>query len=302
MWSLHRLSALDGIAVLPRRSKFEGIRRDLCGLPPVLGRVGSLEVRLATTAKEIRRAQRLRYKVFFAEGGASADRHMALTRRDLCEFDQVCDHLLVIDHAAGSSRLGIVKSKVVGTYRLLRQEVAQCSFGFYSAREFDIAPLLERHRDKRFMELGRSCVNKEYRTKRTLELLWHGIWVYVLHHKIDVMIGCASLDGTNPQALALPLSFLHHRARADQEYDARARGERYVDMHFLSENAIDERRALNALPPLLKGYLRVGARIGEGAVIDHQFGTTDVLIIMPIASIEARYISHFGPSAGRLAA
>jgi putative hemolysin len=276
--------------------------RHLGGLSACLGRVGSLEVRLATTKKEIRKAQRLRYQVFFEEGGASADRTMALMRRDICAFDRVCDHLLVVDHAAPTKRLGIAEPKVVGTYRLLRQTVAQRHFGFYTAREFDIDPLLQRHRDKQFLELGRSCVRKEYRTKRTLELLWHGIWVYVLHHNIDVMIGCASFEGTDPQALALPLSFLHHHARADAAYCARARSDRYVDMHLLAQKAIDGRKALQALPPLLKGYLRVGASIGEGAVIDHQFGTTDVLVIMPVASIEARYIAHFGPGAERLAA
>jgi L-ornithine Nalpha-acyltransferase len=303
MWSLQGPFALDNaIAFLPRHSKTERVKQSLRGLTPTLGRIGALEVRLATTKKEIRQAQRLRFKVFFEEGGASADRKMALMRRDICAFDRVCDHLLVIDHAARGKRLGIVKPKVVGTYRLLRQDVAQRNFGFYTAREFDIAPMLARHSDKHFLELGRSCVSREYRTKRTLELLWHGIWVYVLHHRVDVMIGCASLEGTDPQALALPLSFLHHRARGDQAYHARARSDRYVDMQFLAESAIDGRKALNALPPLLKGYLRVGAMIGEGAVVDHQFGTTDVLVIMPIASIEGRYIAHFGPSAERLAA
>jgi putative hemolysin len=224
---------------------------------------------------------------------------MALMRRDICVFDRVCDHLLVVDHAAPAKGLG---PQVVGTYRLLRQTVAQRHFGFYTAREFDINPLLERHRDKQFLELGRSCVRKEYRTKRTLELLWHGIWTYVLHHNIDVMIGCASFEGTDPQALALPLSFLHHHARADVAYSARARSEQYVDMHLMAQKAIDGRKAVQALPPLLKGYLRVGASIGEGAVIDHQFGTTDVLVIMPVAAIEARYIAHFGPGGERLAA
>jgi putative hemolysin len=298
MWRPHGPFSLAVIARPRQRHR----ARHLGGLSPCLGRVGSLEVRLATTKKEIRKAQRLRYQVFFEEGGASADRAMALMRRDICAFDRVCDHLLVVDHAAPTKRLGIAEPKVVGTYRLLRQTVAQRHFGFYSAREFDIDPLLERHRDKQFLELGRSCVRKEYRTKRTLELLWHGIWVYVLHHNIDVMIGCASFEGTDPQALALPLSFLHHHARADAAYSARARSDRYVNMHFLAPKAIDGRKALQALPPLLKGYLRIGASIGEGAVIDHQFGTTDVLVIMPVASIEARYIAHFGPGAERLAA
>ena len=88
---------------------------------------------------------------------------------------------------------------MVGTYRLLRQDRAEAHFGFYSSGEYDLAPLLERHPGKRFLELGRSCVLKPYRTKRTVELLWHGIWTYVLHHRIDAMLGCASLEGTDPR-------------------------------------------------------------------------------------------------------
>jgi len=303
MWNRGHFGRAAAIVSFPGPTKVKRRPiRDLCGLSASLGRIGSLEVRLATTKKEIRKAQRLRYRVFFAEGSAIADRTMALMRRDICTFDRICDHLLVIDHSSRSRRLKIHKPRVVGTYRLLRQETAERHFGFYSAREFDIAPLLARHAGKRFLELGRSCVVKEYRTKRTLELLWHGIWTYVLHHQIDVMFGCASLEGTDPQALALPLSFLHHHARSDADYRARALANRYVSMDLIGKDTIDCRKALNSLPPLVKGYLRVGAMIGEGAVVDYQFGTTDVLVVMPVAAIDARYIAHFGPGAERLAA
>jgi len=175
MWNQGHFGRAAAVVSFPGPSKIKRPIRDLCGLPASLGRIGSLEVRLATTKKEIRKAQRLRYRVFFAEGSAVADRTMTLMRRDICAFDRICDHLLVVDHSSRSPRLKIQKPRVVGTYRLLRQEVAERHFGFYSAREFDIASLLSRHAGKRFLELGRSCVVKEYRTKRTLELLWHGI-------------------------------------------------------------------------------------------------------------------------------
>jgi len=107
------------------------------------------------------------------------------------------------------------------------------------------------------------------------------------------MIGCASLDGTEPKQLALPLSFLHHYARAPEEWRARALPERYVEMNRLSKEAIEPKAALRVLPPLIKGYLRLGASIGDGAVIDYEFGTTDVLIVLPVSAISARYIEHF---------
>ena len=273
------------------------------GLDPSLGRIGSLEVRLATRKSEIRRAQRLRYKVFYEEMAAVPSGLAMLKRRDIDAYDAVCDHLLVVDHAAMKAKpFRKPRPKVVGTYRLLRGDRAEDTLGFYSAGEFDIGPLLDRHPGKRFLELGRSCVLKPYRTKRTVELLWHGIWAYVLHHRIDAMFGCASLEGTDPDRLALSLSFLHHHARAPEPWRACALPERFVPMDRIAPEAIDPKAALQALPPLVKGYLRIGATFGDGAVIDRQFGTTDVLVVLPVAGIAARYIDHFGPGADRHAA
>lgn len=273
------------------------------GLDPSLGRIGNLEVRLATTVSEIRRAQRLRYRVFYEEMSAVPSGMTLLSRRDIDDYDTVCDHLLVIDHAATEAKpFRRPRPRVVGTYRLLRGDTADRNFGFYTAGEYDIAPLIKAHPDSRLLELGRSCVLKPYRTKRTVELLWHGIWTYVLHHRIDAMLGCASLEGTDPDRLALPLSFLHHHARAPEAWRARALPERYVAMDRLSREAIDPKAALQALPPLIKGYLRVGATFGDGAVIDRQFGTTDVFVVLPVQAIAARYIGHFGPTANRHAA
>lgn len=261
----------------------------------VLGRIGALEVRLAGRKKDIKRAQRLRYQVFCEEMSAVPDLVSRLKRRDIDAFDKICDHLLVIDHA-------LPKPKVVGTYRLLRQEIAENNGGFYTSHEFDIAPMLERHRGSRFLELGRSCVAKPYRDKRTVELLWHGIWAYVKRNKIDVMFGCASFDGTDIDALAMPLSFLHHNARAEGEFSAKALPRRAIDMNLIPHDAIHPKQALQSLPPLIKGYLRLGAKIGDGAVIDHQFGTTDVLVILPVAEINPRYVDYYGVDATRYAA
>jgi putative hemolysin len=225
-----------------------------------------------------------------------------LSRRDVDEYDAVCDHLLVIDHDVRAKRFRKAKPLVVGTYRLLLQDVADRHFGFYTAGEYDIGPMLEANSGSRFLELGRSCVLPAYRDKRSVELLWHGIWTYVLHHRIDAMIGCASLEGTDPEKLALPLSFLHHYARAPDRWQARALRERYVPMNIMPKDAIDPKRALRALPPLVKGYLRLGATFGDGAVIDRQFGTTAVLVVLPTAAINQRYVDHFGAEAERHAA
>lgn len=280
-----------------------GLVRPRPGHSATLGRIGSLEVRLARKETEIRQAQALRYHVFYEEMSAIADAETLATRRDADDFDAVCDHLLVLDHDAPtrSRPFGLRKPQIVGTYRLLRQDVAEGHGGFYTSGEYDIQPLLDSKPELKFLELGRSCVLKPYRNKRTVELLWHGIWAYILMHGIDAMLGCASIEGTDPDRLALPLSFLHHHAAAPQDWRVRALPERYVEMNRMPKDAIDERAALRELPPLIKGYLRIGARIGEGAVVDHQFGTTDVMIVQPVATLNARYVNYYGADAGRYA-
>ena len=267
-----------------------------------LGRIGSLEVRLARTVGEVKRAQELRYRVFYEEMSAIADVRALMTRRDSDAYDAICDHILVIDHAAAEPKpFGKARPKIVGTYRVLRQSVAERHDGFYSASEYDLAPMLDRHRGLEFLELGRSCVLPAYRGKRTVELLWQGIWAYVLAHRIDAMFGCASLEGTDPRRLALPLAFLHHHCAAGPEWRVRALAERWADMDRMAPEAIDPRAAIQALPPLIKGYLRLGAKFGDGAVVDHQFGTTDVFVVMPVRQISERYVAFYGADAGRRA-
>lgn len=262
-----------------------------------LGIIGPLEVRLTRDKRDVRRLQRLRYNVFYKHGHATADIATRFARRDKDSFDSICDHLMVVDHSARQSAIG--RLPVIGTYRLLRQDIAEKHGGFYSAEEFDISPLLRRHAGLQFLELGRSCVLPPYRTKRTVELLWHGVWRYVREHHLDVMIGCASFDGIDVSRLERPLSFLHHFARAPEPWRAAAQSSRRVEMNLTTKSDIDIKAAWRELPPLIRGYLRAGAFVGDGAVIDRQFGTTDVLIIMPVSAISARYIGHFGADATR---
>ena len=264
--------------------------RDLKGLGPSLGVSGSLEARLATTKREIRQAQKLRYRVFLENGAAAPDATARMIKRDICRFDRVCDHLIVLDHAVRDAR---GRPKLVGAYRLLRQDLAQANFGFYSAGEFDLAPLLERHNGKKFLELGRSCVAPDYRGKRALDLLWRGIWTYVRHHRIDALFGCASFAGTDPASHGAALGFLQGCAPARPEWTARAAPGRGIEIATLACAPVEPRAAIRALPPLLKGYWRVGAQFGGDAVIDPSFGTTDVFVIMPVAEIDKRYIQYF---------
>lgn len=273
--------------------------RQLHGLPPVLARLGSLELRLATTKKEIRKAQRLRWEIFIRQGNATADFRSHVQRREICPFDRFCDHLIVVDYEARGKR-GQVKPQVVGTYRLLRQDIAESQSGFYSASEFDIASLIVRHPGKKFLELGRSCILPEYRARRVLELLWRGLWIYARHHQVDVMIGCASLQGTDASSHLGVLASIRDRALAQGEWHVAPLPGVNQSMYRLCnaqaaagptapKNAVPK----NTMPPLVKGYLRLGARFGEGVFVDHQFGTTDVLVILPVNQIDPRYVAYF---------
>jgi putative hemolysin len=253
-----------------------------------LGKIGSLEVRLARSDAEIEAAQEVRYRVFCDELGAKSGT-TAGGRRDVDRFDEVCDHLLVLDTALP----GPDPMRIVGTYRLLRQEAALAAGGFYSEEEFDLRGLVARHPGQNFLELGRSCVLPGYRSKRTIEVLWQGIWAYVNHHRIGAMVGCASFHGTDPVEHAQALSYLAHHCRAAGPWEVRAVPGRYKAMDLLPPEAINLRAALAAMPPLIKGYLRLGASIGEGCVIDPDFGTVDVFIVLPVEHIDARYIQYY---------
>lgn len=250
---------------------------------PLLAKAGDLTIRMAHEAADIIAAQELRYRVFYEEMSAQPSPEMRSAGRDFDQYDDVCDHLLVLD-----------KSDVIGTYRLMRRDAADRVGGYYSRAEYDISGLLEKEQNgTKLMELGRSCVDKTYRNTSTIQLLWRGIAAYVFRHDIDVMFGCASLEGTDTDKLANQLSILYHERSAPPEWQVRAVEERYVPMNLISREELNFKRALVTLPPLIKGYLRLGCYIGDGAVIDRQFGTTDVCIILPINRIPQRFHDRF---------
>lgn len=253
---------------------------------PLPVRMAGLEARLAECEAEIAAAQALRYRVFYDEMGAIPSVDRRALRRDRDDFDAVCDHILVIDRERGDLPCG-----VVGTYRLLCRSAALEHGGFYTANEFDISDLLAH--DGEIMELGRSCVDPAYRDRPTMQLLWRAIAAYVFHHRIELMFGCASFPDPEPMALALPLSYLFHAHLAPPLLRPRARAGHYVDMRLMPEAEIDRRRALGALPPLLKGYLRLGGFVGDGAVVDRQFNTTDVCVVVKTDLVTDKYYRYY---------
>lgn len=271
----------------------------LLGLADATIRSGALEVRLARSRAEIDAAQKLRYRVFVDEMGAKPVGFAADQGRDADKFDEYCDHLLVLDHSLGD------EAQIVGTYRLLRRSVADRHDGFYSASEFDISRMLSMEGE--LLELGRSCVDKAHRNRSTMQLLWKGIAAYVFAHDIKMMFGCASLPGTDVAAHAGALGYLHHNHLAPEAIRARALPERFVSMDLVAAAdanhadafvAFDARTVIAALPPLIKGYLRVGGFVGEGAVIDHEFNTIDVCIQVVTDTVTEKYLKHYSREIG----
>ena len=259
-----------------------------------LGR-GGFKIRLATSAEEVRVAQKLRYLVFHRESGAKLSKENHLAEIESDSFDTICDHLLVIregyqDH----TELSVEDGSVIGTYRLLRQSVAVQHQGFYSQAEFDILPLLEQHPTLQFLELGRSCILKDYRGSTVVELLWQGIWNYVRQNQIDVMIGCASFEGVDPNAHRTALQFILQNNKTPDEWTVRAHINRRLEFGSNDALPVDQKTIASHLPPLIKGYMRLGCYFGRDAVIDDTFNTIDVLVILPISHINPRYFARFG--------
>lgn len=267
------------------------VAQAMAGAPSYV-RQGSIEVRLARSFREIKAAQKLRYTIFYEEMSAKPDWRMRVAKRDIDPYDAVCDHLLVIDHSRPRGK------QIVGTYRLLRQEVAQAHSGFYSESEFDLTNILgpdfrEKMKGGQLLELGRSCVHPDYRANATINMLWKGIAEYLKAHNIVYMFGCASFEGTDPAAFKEAFAYLHHNHLVPQDFSVSALKGRYVPLDTMAAEDVDNRKARRLLPPLVKGYLRIGCFVGDGAVVDEQFGTTDVFVLLPVEKIAARYSKHY---------
>jgi len=240
------------------------------------------EVRLARDKGDIRAAQRLRYDVFVREMGAAASDDGAGLERDA--YDPYFDHLLLLDKAKDG--------QVVGAYRLMRGDMAAAGIGFYGAQEYDLGKLAGR----RALELGRSCVAKEYRGGVGMHLLWEGLGAYVSRHDIEILFGVASFHGADVAPLGQALSYLHHRFLAPE--DMRPRSKAYVPMDIFDEDAIDAKAALRQIPSLIKAYLRFGGFVGDGAFVDHAFNTVDVCLIMDTGRMVQKYKDFYSRKRG----
>ncbi len=244
---------------------------------------GKYEVRLARSKAEIEAAQALRFQVFCHELGASPSSSLT---QESDQYDAYCDHLVVIDREKSSQ-----VSNVVGTYRLLRKEKAKRIGGFYSEQEFDLDRLLQ-HSDQ-VVEMGRSCVSSDARSGVVISLLWRGIAEYIELYKVKYLFGCASFQCTDPKTITDELCYLYRHHLAPESLRPKALDDRHVEMNITSQNLMLRKLNDVSLPPLIKGYLRAGSYVGDGAVIDHQFKTTDICIVLDTDRVSQKYHRHF---------
>lgn len=234
-------------------------------------------VKLACSEADLRATQALRYEVFVRElggGGALVDHEKGLERD---RFDPYCDHLLLLHNPTG---------QVVGVYRLLRDDQAARAGQFYSEAEYDLTPL--KSGGWKLLELGRSCLHRDFRGGSAMYHLWTRLARYVEEHGIEILFGVASFHGTDMSNLAEPLSLLHQSHLAPAELRVQALPAHRQDMNLIPADRLDRRRAMIRMPALIKAYLRLGGFVGEGAYLDHAFNTTDVCLVLDTARMNQR--------------
>ena len=240
-------------------------------------------IKIAESNFEIKKAQSLRYKIFFKEKKIKKKSFKFLLQRDYDFYDKISDHLIIIDNNRE------IRDNVIGTYRLLRGNCAKLYRGFYTEQEFDISNLKKNFSSKDILELGRSCIHPQYRSGIILKLLWQGISNYIKMYKIKILMGCASFHGTNPSKFKDEFSLLYESYRLPEDYDVKS-----LQSNEISFNKnINHSTTLNKLPPLIKGYLRAGGMVSENFYIDKEFETIDYCVIMLTEKIVSRYQNKF---------
>ena len=248
---------------------------------PFVIRSGKFHIYVTNSPSEIQDAQRLRYDVFYTELGAKASQSQEKAR-DVNSFDRFCEHLIVKD---------VETQRVVGTYRLLRRDGAQRHGSYYTETEFDISKLKVTKGE--ILELSRACVGSGYRTQSVMQLLLRGLAEYILHYNITYLFGLGSFHGTDPKPFEHALSYLYHHRLVDKGHRPVVLPEHFESLNRLPKEQVDEKLALQQMPPLLRGYIRLGGGIGDGIFVDHGFNTTDVCVVVNSECLTPRFANHY---------
>lgn len=246
--------------------------------------MNDFEIKITRDPADVRAAQKLRFEVFNLElkKGLKSSYERGL---DVDDFDPICDHLIVRERKS---------RRVVGTYRLLLGSTARKNFGFYSEREFNLDNI--KRLDGELLELGRSCAHKDYRDRSLIHLMWQTIAEYVKSHRVRYLFGCASFPTADPREVSESIALVKQKFYAPETF--RVQPLPQLRIEGLNENPeIQDSDGLFAsLPSLIKGYLRIGAKLCGPPALDLEFGTTDLFLLLDILEISGDYLKRFGLS------
>ncbi|MCL2758478.1 MAG: GNAT family N-acetyltransferase [Alphaproteobacteria bacterium] len=254
-------------------------------------KVRDYEVRLTRTKEERADVRRLRYKIFVEEEGANASKEQQLLREEYDSYDRFADYMAVFH-----------KGKIVGTYRIIDREAAEKMDGFYTETEFNLNKI--KRVKGNIAEMSRACVDPEYRDSLVMRMLWMGLGDYILKNKIVLIFGVASWTGKQPGESAQAISYLYYNHLAPPSLRATVEvgkmdenvNPRFTKMNILPKDFVDENLARKQMTPLVKGYLRLGAKVGKGVFVDAPFNSYDVFMLMQTKNISKIYQKHFAGS------
>ncbi len=249
---------------------------------------GDFVIKLVEKKSELKKAQALRYSVFYKEKKVKPSLQKKILGLDYDKFDKFADHLIVIDKA----RKGI-KNKIVGTYRLLRGDVGNNFSGFYTSSEFNLSNIINIYSHIKILELGRSCVHKDYRNGTTVNLLWKAIAQYVKLYDIKVLLGCASFPGTDVTKFSNELLYLRENFSLPDYLSVKSLDKNIYQVYSKYKTNINNLRNFAKLPPLIKGYLRVGGKFSYNCYVDHDLKTIDLCVVVEIDNIDKKYKKKF---------
>ena len=250
--------------------------------------VGNLIIKLAETNSEIKYAQSLRYSVFYKEKNAKATLSKKMLRRDYDKIDRFADHLIVIDKNRRN-----FQNKIIGTYRLMRGDLANQYGGFYTSTEFNLSNILQLYKNNEILELGRSCVHKKYRNGTTINLLWKAIANYISIYDIKILLGCVSFSGTNVMDFSDELGYLKRNHSLQSELSVKSLDVNIYPINNSKNKNVSDLKLFIKLPPLIKGYLRVGGKVSESYFVDYDFNTIDLCVVVQTNDINNKYKKKF---------
>ena len=246
--------------------------------------VDNFVIKIAEKKSELKKAQALRYSVFYKEKKAIPTISKKILRLDYDKVDKFADHLIVID----KNRRGI-KNKIVGTYRLLRGDIAAHCGEFYTSSEFDLSKILKSYKNNQILELGRSCVHQDYRNGTIMNLLWKAIAEYVKLYDIKILLGCASFHGTDVMKYTNELSYLRKNFSLPDELSVKSLDTKIYPAYNKINSTTNDLRTFVKLPPLIKGYLRIGGKVSHDCFVDYKFNTIDLCVIVNMKNINEKY-------------